>query len=76
MANERMEAAIKELQETAIVTAHIQARHSAMRKEHIEWLHSHDLAMAEIRKAEAERGKAIDERIAALVSGIGEFMRK
>ena len=61
-----MEAAIKELQEAAIVMAGIQSRHVEMLQDHAEWLHSHDRAMIRHDKemAEArERGKATDERI-------------
>jgi hypothetical protein len=79
MTNERMQAAITELQEALTVTARIQARHSELLKDHIEWLHSHDLAMARHDRdmAEArERGKELDARISALVSGVGEFMRR
>jgi hypothetical protein len=79
MTNERMQAAIKELEETAIVMSHIQAKQSEYLKDHIEWLHSHDLAMArhDREMAEArERDKELGERISALVSGIGEFMRR
>ncbi|MGA3019241.1 MAG: hypothetical protein ABSF62_19120 [Bryobacteraceae bacterium] len=64
--------AIKELQETAIVMSGIQSRQAALLKDHVEWLHSHDLAMTEAR----ERGREIDERIAKLVSAIGELVRR
>jgi hypothetical protein len=84
-----MEAAIKELQETAIVMAGIQSRQAEMLKDHAEWLQSHDRAMIEIlengRKtderidrlqAEArERGQIIDQRIEKLVIAIGELVR-
>jgi hypothetical protein len=66
-----MAAAIKELQETAIVMAGIQSRQAGMLKDHAEWLQSHDRAMVEAR----ERGKATDERIDRLVSAIGELIR-
>jgi hypothetical protein len=64
--------AIKELQETAVVMSGIQSRQAALLKDHAEWLHSHDLAMTEAR----ERGREIDERIAKLVSAIGELVRR
>jgi hypothetical protein len=55
-----LQQAIKELQETAIVTSGIQSRHAVLLKDHAEWLHAHDLAMTEAR----ERGRELDERIA------------
>ena len=64
--------AIKELQETAVVMSGIQSRQAALLKDHAEWLHSHDLAMTEAR----ERGRETDERIAKLVSAIGELVRR
>jgi hypothetical protein len=76
MINERMQAAIKELEETAITMTHLQARHSELLKDHIEWLHTHDKAIAETRQADAERGRALDERIQKLVSAIGEFIAR
>ena len=85
-----LQQAIKELQETAIVTSGIQSRHAVLLKDHAEWLHAHDLAMTEARErgreldkriAETasetrERGRDLDERIAKLVSAIGELVRK
>jgi F0F1-type ATP synthase epsilon subunit len=73
-----MAAAIKELQETAIVMAGIQSRQAGMLTDHAEWLQSHDRAMVRHDKemAEArERGRATDERIDRLVSAIGELIR-
>ena len=67
-----LQSARKELEETAIVMSGIQARQAAMLKEHAEWLQEHDRAMTEAR----ERGRTIDERIAALVSAIGELVRR
>jgi hypothetical protein len=67
-----LQQALKELQETAIVMSGIQSRQAALLKDHAEWLHSHDLAMTEAR----ERGRETDERIAKLVSAIGESVRR
>lgn len=67
-----LQQALKELQETAIVMSGIQSRQAALLKDHAEWLHSHDLAMTEAR----ERGRETDERIAKLVSAIGELVRR
>jgi predicted nucleic acid-binding Zn-ribbon protein len=74
---------IRRLRESLTVTSAQVLRHEDAIKDHEEWLRSHELAMsksaarhdkemAEIRAA----GKALDKRIADLVSGIGEFMRK
>jgi hypothetical protein len=71
--------AIKELQETAIVMSGIQARQAELIKDHSDWLHSHDLAVARHDKeiAEARKlGRETDDRIAQLVSAIGELLRK
>lgn len=71
--------AIKELQETAIVTSGIQSRHAALLKDHAEWLEAHQHAIARHDKemAEArERGRELDERIANLVSGERERGRE
>jgi hypothetical protein len=64
-----MQAAIKELEEAAIVTSHLQSRQTAMLKDHAEWLQSHDRAITDIR----ENGRMTDERIEKLVNAIGEF---
>jgi hypothetical protein len=74
-----LQQAIKELHETAIVMSGIQSRQAALLLDHAEWLQAHDCAMARHDKemAEArERGRELDERIAKLVSAIGEMMRK
>jgi hypothetical protein len=66
-----MEAAIQQLQETAIVMSGIQSRQTEAIKEHAEWLQAHDRAMVEIR----ENGRRTDERIDKLVSAIGKLIR-
>jgi len=60
------------LQDTITVMDSIQQRQPAFVKEHNEWLVQHERAMTEMREA----GRRTDERIAALVSAIGEFLRK
>jgi len=45
-----MQGAIKQLEETAIVMAGIQARRAEALKEHSLWLQEHDRSMAEHRK--------------------------
>jgi uncharacterized coiled-coil protein SlyX len=70
---------MRELRDAVTVTAHLEARHSKVLKDHSDWLSYHDQAMkehAERMKEHAERMKELDERIANLVSGIGEFMRR
>ena len=64
--------AIKELQQTAIVMSGIQARQAGLLNDHAEWQQEHDRALTEAR----EFGRKTDERIAQLVSAIGELLRK
>ncbi len=45
-----------------------------MARTHEQWLKEHQRDMAAIVKAEAERGRALDERIDKLVSAIGKFI--
>jgi hypothetical protein len=63
---------IEALEEAMLVTSQLQARQAAALKEHVEWLHAHDIAMNEIR----ENGRKTDERIQNLVSAIGELICK
>ena len=77
--SERMAAALKQLEDAAVVTAALMERHARVMRDHAEWLVAHDKGMAEMR----ERGKLVDdrieklgERIEKLVSGIGEYMRR
>jgi uncharacterized coiled-coil protein SlyX len=63
---------VRELRDAVTVTAQLEARQGRVLKEHGEWLESHDRAMKEHR----ELMKELDRRIADLVSGFGEFMRR
>jgi len=63
---------LADLQATMTVMAGIQQRQAEVLEEHIDWLVQHERAMTESREA----GKRTDERIAALVSAMGEFPRK
>jgi uncharacterized coiled-coil protein SlyX len=63
---------VRELRDAVTVTASLEARQSRALKEHSEWLVFHDKALRE----HDERMKTVDERIARLVSGVGEFMRR
>ena len=79
-----IEHAIKELQETAVVMTHIQAQHTAMAKDHTQWLADHSKAIVEIRELQrstderieklSELQRATDERIEKLVSAIGALI--
>ena len=66
------DALVRELRDAVTVTAQLEARQGSVLKEHGEWLESHDRAMKEHR----ELMKELDRRIADLVSGFGEFMRR
>ncbi len=63
---------MRELRDAVTVTVQLEARQSRALKEHTEWLVFHDKALRE----HDERMKIVDERIARLVSGVGEFMRR
>jgi hypothetical protein len=63
---------MRELRDAVNVTAYLEARQGRVLKEHGEWLEEHDAAM----KEHAAAMKVLDERIAGLVSGFGEFMRR
>jgi hypothetical protein len=63
---------VRELRDAVTVTAVLEARQSRLQKEHGEWLASHEAAM----KAHDARMEDLDQRIAGLVSGFGEFMRR
>jgi len=74
-----LQAAMKELEEAAIVTAHLQSRQSAVLKDHGEWLE--ELTRAQVKTEErfsqvAEMSRQTDERIDKLVSAIGELIRR
>lgn len=70
---------MRELRDAVNVTAYLEARQGRVLKEHGEWLAEHDAAMkahaAAVKEHDAAM-KLLDERIAGLVSGFGEFMRR
>jgi uncharacterized coiled-coil protein SlyX len=75
--------AVRGLRDAVTVTAQLEARQGRVVKEHGEWLASHERAMDQYAKERAqfvkehqEAMKALDVRIANLVSGFGEFMRR
>ena len=59
-----MQAAIKELQETAIVMSGIQARQAAVVKAHGEWLVEHEKIMRRVELALAEATGKLNALIA------------
>jgi len=63
---------VRELRDAVTVTAELEARQGRVLKDHSAWLVEHDRAMKEHR----EEMKILDARIANLVSGMGEFMRR
>ncbi|MGA2717241.1 MAG: hypothetical protein ABSG41_29535 [Bryobacteraceae bacterium] len=70
---------VRELRDAVTVTTQLEARQGRVLKEHGEWLESHDRAMKEHDEQMKEHDRAIkelDARIANLVSGFGEFMRR
>jgi uncharacterized coiled-coil protein SlyX len=64
--------AVRELRDAVTVTAQLEARQGRVVKEHSVWLAEHERAMKEHKEAMKE----LDVRIANLVSGFGEFMRR
>jgi len=66
------DALVLELRDAVTVTAQLEARQGSALKEHGEWLAAHERAMRE----HDERMKILDERIANLVSGFGEFLQR
>ena len=68
----KSDALVFELRDAVAVTRQLEPRQGRMLKEPGEWLESHNKAMAEHEAAM----KRLDKRIAGLVSGIGEFMRR
>jgi len=70
---------MRELRDAVNVTAYLEARQGRVLKEHGEWLEEHEAAMKghdAAMKAHDAAMKVLDERIARLVSGFGEFMRR
>lgn len=63
---------VRELRDAVTVTAQLEARQGRVLQEHGEWLKEHAPHM----KEHDEAMKVLDVRIANLVSGFGEFMRR
>jgi hypothetical protein len=69
---------MRELRDAVTVTANLEARQGKVRKEHGEWLASHEAAGREHAERMREHDAAmkdLDVRITRLVSGFGAFMR-
>ena len=64
------------LRDAMIATAHMEAHQSRLLKDHAVWLQEQDAAIVASRRESEEWKKVMDERIANLVSGFGEFMRR
>jgi uncharacterized coiled-coil protein SlyX len=64
--------AVRELRDAVTVTAQLEARQGRVVKEHGDWL----VALERWKEEHKEAMKDLDVRIANLVSGFGEFMRR
>lgn len=70
---------VHELRDAVTVTAQLEARQSRALREHTLWLEEHDQAVKvhdQAMKVHDQAMKDLDARIASLVSGFGEFMRR
>jgi hypothetical protein len=70
---------VRELRDAVTVTAQLEASQGRIVKEHGEWLAFHERDMKEHGEwlvSHDAAMKALDVRIANLVSGFGEFMRR
>jgi uncharacterized coiled-coil protein SlyX len=70
---------VRELRDAVTVTAQLEARQGRALREHGEWLAALELwkeEHARNMKEHDEAMKGLDVRIANLVSGFGEFMRR
>jgi len=63
---------VRELRDAVTVTAELEARQARALKDHSQWLQEHEQGMREHKQSMKE----LDERIANLVSGFGEYLRR
>ena len=73
-----MEGAIKQLQETAIVVAGLQARQAEVLKGHGEWLEQHQRAMAKHEEWLARHDVVmaeIDDKLNGLIAVVDDLVR-
>ncbi len=63
---------IVELRDAVTVTAQLEAQQGRILKEHSKWLLEQEQGRIEFDR----RMKVLDERIASLVSGFGEYLRR
>ncbi len=74
----RLEAARKELEDSLVVMAHLEARQSQMIKGQAEYLIEHEARLKQAEQQAAEQRRLnidVDKRIADLVSAIGLLIR-
>jgi formate dehydrogenase maturation protein FdhE len=70
----RLEAARKEVEDSLVVMAHLEARQSRMLKEHAEYMAELDARLKQAEQQAAEQRRLnidVDTRIADLVSAVG-----
>ncbi len=67
-----LEDARKDLEDAMLIHAHLEKRAAERIKEHAIWLAHHEDQLRE----QAEFDRRLDERIASLVSAIGEMIRQ
>lgn len=68
----RLEAARKELEDSLVVMAHLEARQSQMIREQAEYMVEYERRLRETER----RNNDVDKRIADLVSAIGVLIRQ
>lgn len=71
-----LEQTVKELQDTLIVVGAIQSKQASVQKLQAEELDALRTVIREGLAAHDQRMRDLDERIANLVSGFGEFLRQ
>jgi uncharacterized coiled-coil protein SlyX len=63
---------VRELRDAVTVTAQMEARQARALKDHTQWLQEHEQSIRDFDR----RMEVLDERIANLVSGFGEYLRR
>jgi hypothetical protein len=70
------DALVRELRDAVMVNVELEARQVRVLKQRGEWLLETEAQRERDRRESAQRGAELDKRIADLVSGYGEFMRR
>jgi uncharacterized coiled-coil protein SlyX len=70
------DALVRELRDAVTVTAQLEARQARILSEQGEWLLELEKQREKDRRESVQRGEDLDKRIADLVSGFGEFLRR